>query len=47
VDSDGILSASYKQVISKLTTMTLAAQIDTVNLSDNKHKFVMVLNLTP
>jgi len=47
VDSDGILSASYKQVISKLTTMTLAAQIDTVNLSDNKHKFGMVLNLTP
>lgn len=47
VDSEGMLYASYKQKISKLTTMTLAAQIDTVNLSESKHKFGMVLNLTP
>jgi len=46
VDADGMLSASYKQKISKLTTMTLASQIDTVNLSDNKHKFGMILNVT-
>jgi len=47
VDSEGILCASYKQNISKLTTMTLAAQVDTVNLSDNKHKFGLALNITP
>lgn len=47
VDSEGILGASYKQKISPLTTMTLAAQIDTVNLSDNKHKFGLQLNITP
>jgi voltage-dependent anion channel protein 2 len=47
VDADGMLYSSYKQKISSLTTMTLAAQIDTVNLSDNKHKFGMILNLTP
>lgn len=47
VDSAGHLFASYKQKISKLTTMTLAADIDTVNLNGNKHKFGMVINLTP
>jgi voltage-dependent anion channel protein 2 len=47
VDSDGILYGSYKQKVSALTTMTLAAQVDTVNLSDNKHKLGMILNLTP
>ena len=47
VDSEGILCCSYKQKISGLTTMTLAAQVDTVNLSDNKHKFGLQLNLTP
>ena len=47
VDSEGILCCSYKQKISSLTTMTLAAQVDTVNLSDNKHKFGLQLNLTP
>jgi voltage-dependent anion channel protein 2 len=46
VDADGMLYSSYKQKISPLATMTLAAQIDTVNLSDNKHKFGMVLNVT-
>jgi len=46
VDADGMLYSSYKQKISALTTMTLAAQIDTVNLSDNKHKFGMALNIT-
>jgi len=46
VDADGMLYSSYKQKISNLTTMTLAAQIDTVNLSENKHKFGMVLNIT-
>lgn len=47
VDSAGLLSASYKQKISSLTTMTLAAQVDVVNLSDNKHKFGLQLNVTP
>jgi len=47
VDSEGILCSSYKQKISPLTTMTLAAQVDTVNLSDNKHKFGLQLNITP
>ena len=47
VDSEGILCCSYKQKISGLTTMTLAAQVDTVNLSDNKHKFGLQLNITP
>lgn len=46
VDADGMLYSSYKQKISPLATMTLAAQIDTVNLSENKHKFGMVLNVT-
>ena len=30
-----------------MTSMTLAACVDTVNLSDNKHKFGLALNLTP
>ena len=47
VDSDGVLCTSYKQKISPLTTMTLAAQVDTVNLGDNKHKFGLQLNITP
>ena len=47
VDSDGILCTSYKQKVSALTTMTLAAQVDTVNLADNKHKFGLALNITP
>jgi voltage-dependent anion channel protein 2 len=47
VDSEGILCTSYKQKISALTTMTLAAQVDTVNLGDNKHKFGLALNITP
>jgi len=46
VDADGMLYGSYKQVLSPIATMTLAAQIDTVNLSENKHKFGMVVNLT-
>ena len=47
VDSEGKLGTSYKQKISPLTTMTLAAQVDTVNLADNKHKFGLALNITP
>jgi len=47
VDSEGILCTSYKTKISSLTSMTLAAQVDTVNLGDNKHKFGMALNITP
>jgi voltage-dependent anion channel protein 2 len=47
VDSDGVMCTSYKQKISSLTTMTLAAQVDTVNLADNKHKFGLQLNITP
>jgi len=47
VDTDGQLLASFKQKLSPLTLLTLAAQIDTVNLTDGKHKFGMLLNLTP
>jgi voltage-dependent anion channel protein 2 len=47
VDSDGILSASYKQKISPISTLTLAMAVDTVSLSENKHKFGMQLNVTP
>jgi voltage-dependent anion channel protein 2 len=47
VDDKGKLSTSYKQKISSLTTMTLAAEVDTVNLADNKHKFGLQLNITP
>lgn len=46
VDADGMLFSSYKQKLSPLATVTLAAQVDTVNLSDNKHKFGMILNVT-
>jgi voltage-dependent anion channel protein 2 len=47
VNSDGKLSAAYKQKISPLTTMTLSAVVDTVNLDQNNHKFGLVLNVTP
>jgi len=48
VDADGILSASYKSVLSPISTLTIAAQIDTVNLSQSsKHKMGFALNLTP
>ena len=48
VDADGILSASYKQQVSPIASLTLAATVDTVNLSESsKHKFGMALNLTP
>merc|ERR1712083_984434 len=48
VDADGILSASYKQKISPITTLTLAATVDTACLSESsKHKFGMALNITP
>jgi len=47
VDSAGMMSCSYKQKISPLTTMTLAATVDVVNLADNKHKFGLALNITP
>ena len=47
VDSDGILSTSYKQKVSSMTTLTLAAAVDTVNLNESKHKFGMMLSITP
>jgi len=47
VNSDGKLSAAYKQKISALTTMTLAAVVDTTNLEANNHKFGLQLNVTP
>ena len=47
VDSDGILSTSYKQKVSSITTLTLAAAVDTVNLNESKHKFGMMLSITP
>lgn len=45
--SKGNLCLSYKQKISSLTTMTLATQIDINELSSNKHKFGLELNITP
>lgn len=48
VDSEGILSASYKQKLSPISTLTLATAVDTVNLAESsKHKFGLVLNITP
>jgi len=48
VDADGNLSASYKQKISSLTTLTLAAAVDTLNLADSaNHKFGLSLTITP
>jgi len=47
VDTEGKLSTSYKQKISAITTMILSSKVDTVNLSDNNHKFGLALNLTP
>ena len=47
MDSDGKLCASFKQKLSPLTLLTLAAEVDTVNLNEGKHKFGMVMNLTP
>lgn len=47
VDSEGVMCTSYKLKVSPITTMTLAAQVDTVNLADNKHKFGLQLNITP
>ena len=47
VDSEGILCTSYKLKVNPMTSMTLAACVDTVNLSDNKHKFGLQLNVTP
>jgi len=48
VDADGKLAASYKQKISSLTTLTLAAAVDTLNLADSaNHKFGMSLTITP
>ncbi|KAL1530388.1 hypothetical protein AB1Y20_001295 [Prymnesium parvum] len=46
VDGDGMLFCSYKQKLSPLATMTLAAQVNTVNLSDNKHQYGFILNIT-
>jgi len=47
VKSDGKLSTSYKTKVSKIATMTLAAQIDSHNLSGTGHKFGMELALAP
>lgn len=47
VDSEGKLSASLKQKLSPLTLITLACEINTVDLNAGKHKFGMVMNLTP
>lgn len=48
VDSEGMLSASYKHKLSNVSTLTLATTVDTVNLAESsKHKFGLVLNLTP
>jgi len=48
VDANGIVSCSYKQVISPITTMTLAATVDTGKLTESsKHKVGFALNVTP
>lgn len=48
VATDGILTASYKQDISPISTLTLAATVDTVNLaSSSNHKFGLSLSITP
>jgi voltage-dependent anion channel protein 2 len=47
VDSNGFLSASYKQQISNLTQLTLCTSVDTVNLSNSKPKLGLALNITP
>lgn len=47
VDSDGLLSCSYKQKLSKLTTMTLAMQVDAVDSDKSKNKVGVALNFTP
>ena len=47
VDSDGKLFASFKQQLSPLTLLTLASEVETVNLNEGKHKFGMALSLTP
>jgi len=48
VDAEGNLSASYKQKISSLTTLTLSAAVDTLNLADSaNHKFGLALTITP
>lgn len=48
VNTDGILSASYKQAISPMTTLTLAAAVDTVDLAaSSKHKVGMELKIAP
>lgn len=45
VESEGLASCSYKQKISPLTTMTLAAQVNVVKQND--HKIGLMLNITP
>jgi len=47
VDSAGLLSASFKQKMNAMTTMTLCAQVDVNDLAANKHKFGLALNITP
>ena len=47
VDSEGKLFASFKQQLSPLTLLTLASEVETVNLNEGKHKFGMALSLTP
>jgi len=45
VESAGTLSCSYKQKVSAITTMTLAAQVDAVNL--DKQKFGLEMMIAP
>lgn len=47
VDVKGEMTASYKQTISSLTSLTLAAKVDIFNLQGGAHKVGMALNLTP
>jgi len=45
VDSNGILSLSYKQKVNPSATLTLAGQVDTTKLDATKHKVGLALNL--
>jgi voltage-dependent anion channel protein 2 len=46
-DSDGKLCCSVKQTVSPMTLLTLAAELDTTDLQAGKHKFGMIVNITP
>jgi len=46
VNSAGKVAVSYAQVISPLTKLTLAGEVDAANIGSDDHKFGITLNLT-